>query len=1020
MTKTLTVSFDVVNGYFKNEDGTLTNSTITHTYSNINNDVAFQIIEPPLLEPGSIGNNFGKYTSGNWDNDLVFNFPIIEQEEDNEEIEDEEQEIIDIEYNYEYNLKYTYSSDNIIYTYNIKKLYKTENKEDIVENLNDNISLTLNTNDANIARNRIAESISYEKRTILNDIIYIYNDTKWDEDNNTLYINYKYSLIYNDYTIKDIAIYIPDTKTFNKDSGRLLEKITDGLSNLSAGISNNIITLNAPVISQKYGILYDVKETSAGSDESETITKKYKNLYSTESEAKKAIESEKSSLKYISYNIIPVNYIPNLYIITYDDDTNKNFESKDEFYFSYINELEKRIKSVRINYKEVLEEQKSYEIHHFIQNENLSYQDKPYKITAGKTTIGTVINTNDITFFLEDSKYKDYIIDISKANNDFNIIIGTKSDAIEVYNKYWAMPAKYENTKVNLYPSEINPTQNFKLQIDIKKNSIKGYTLDKNADVNIDGKSAKKLTTTTYTGKEWNTFFEPEYAKKIAEDNKNSDYSNDQLIYLKPVPYNDNKTILAYPQTITPLTIEAKGTNATASELKSKYNWKEYKRVGLDENGRLFTDGVQNKDTNFYTGVVSSFGGVNNFFGGQISIEDVPLIKFFTGDESESVYISGDNDIKPINIYGKELQLNSINNQSDYENSENFIRVHFNTKENESIKSNIEIKSNNYLYMNTGGYYHNITSGNNFKMNIGDNISIYTQSNGYNIKANSFDFISNGTSRLSAKNNAISLSIEKNNVKTSSIQLSTNIEELTSGNYSLNAENININGSGSYNLITNNAISINTVKDSLKTGITINSGKNATIVLNTPAQTLTIGNPEDGIIISGLTGLYVKDGYFKTTQGVFLPWTQGMESYQTIWAGSKNRITPNPKETGYGTVNIRDYLSINGSNVLSKDKLNALIDFVDNYLGTTKRICNNGWANETPTGIKNYATNQANNAARDKISSDTFWNHRHQSVDNWIYVPTNWSNVNTISGMASYISGYTGLNNQRTGRAVSG
>lgn len=84
-------------------------------------------------------------------------------------------------------------------------------------------------------------------------------------------------------------------------------------------------------------------------------------------------------------------------------------------------------------------------------------------------------------------------------------------------------------------------------------------------------------------------------------------------------------------------------------------DWQEFVRVGLDENGRFFTSGTQDKQTYNRTGKLHAFGNMPNLYGNEVRVQSnfssdinnyIPIIKIFSQNSAtNTTYITqGTND----------------------------------------------------------------------------------------------------------------------------------------------------------------------------------------------------------------------------------------------------------------------------------------------------------------------------------------------------------------------------------------
>lgn len=149
---------------------------------------------------------------------------------------------------------------------------------------------------------------------------------------------------------------------------------------------------------------------------------------------------------------------------------------------------------------------------------------------------------------------------------------------------------------------------------------------------------------------------------------------------------------------------------------KKAIYWKEFIRVGLDENGRFFSAGLQDKRTYSRTGKIYAFDKVPSLTGQEIRTQQhsdtyTPILKIFAQDtDINTTYITqGNNDNGNISIRTANNQYvelaasdSSSNENNTIPTSISYVRVKYN---------NIQIQANNDNNISLGGGALSIKTG---------------------------------------------------------------------------------------------------------------------------------------------------------------------------------------------------------------------------------------------------------------------------------------------------------------------
>ena len=233
---------------------------------------------------------------------------------------------------------------------------------------------------------------------------------------------------------------------------------------------------------------------------------------------------------------------------------------------------------------------------------------------------------------------------------------------------------------------------------------------------------------------------------------------------------------------------------SSISNFENNLNWKEFIRIGIDENGRFYSAGRQDKRTYSRTGKIYSFGKVPNLYGQEIraqlySNNYTPIIKIFAQNTNSSTlnttYITqGQNDNGNISIrtagnnhYVELVASQSSNNDTNLiPNGINCVKV--------SYDNGVEIYSNN------GKSKINLTNKNHFivEANI---ISILSKDTDDTLKV-SYNITNDGYTWVRTPSYVIS-SISTTNARSAFSMSLADSDNVNGGHYRINASNSNNN-----------------------------------------------------------------------------------------------------------------------------------------------------------------------------------------------------------------------------------
>ena len=152
--------------------------------------------------------------------------------------------------------------------------------------------------------------------------------------------------------------------------------------------------------------------------------------------------------------------------------------------------------------------------------------------------------------------------------------------------------------------------------------------------------------------------------------------------------------------------------------LKDALNWKEFIRVGLDENGRLFSAGIQDQKTYSRTGKIFGFGKVLNLYGQEIRTQTSnysnnysPIVKIFAQtDDLNTTYITqgtDDNGNLSIRTAGENgyvelaTSLSSDNDTNTIPDKINYIQVNYNGVQIQAGDNTIDLIDESGLFINS-------------------------------------------------------------------------------------------------------------------------------------------------------------------------------------------------------------------------------------------------------------------------------------------------------------------------------
>ena len=192
-------------------------------------------------------------------------------------------------------------------------------------------------------------------------------------------------------------------------------------------------------------------------------------------------------------------------------------------------------------------------------------------------------------------------------------------------------------------------------------------------------------------------------------------------------------------------------------DLVKQENWREFIRIGLDENGRFFNAGLQDKRTYNRTGRITGFGKIANLYGQEIRTQQTlktfsPILKTFTQiNNLNTTYITqGKNDNGNISIRSAdkgsiELGVSQFSNTNDnlIPNLNNYIKIDNNeiklSTRNSSfidIKDSLSIQTDIFSITSYNKNEINNKQVPKFNISISDNGNSIIQSSAYLVTSN--------------------------------------------------------------------------------------------------------------------------------------------------------------------------------------------------------------------------------------------------------------------------------------------
>lgn len=276
-----------------------------------------------------------------------------------------------------------------------------------------------------------------------------------------------------------------------------------------------------------------------------------------------------------------------------------------------------------------------------------------------------------------------------------------------VINKESSISNLLKTKKTQYKITKVTPTKDIP-SITIKRNnltsaSITLYTLPENnnnifcanSSSVLSGIQAKPLALTKKDGNDWFVTFKKE---NYEEYYKNSNHSSETQTYYVNIFSDDNddkKTYYKHVKTLTRKSLEhfqEEPINILSSDLEDALNWKEFLRVGIDENGRFFTNGAANKKTYAHSGKIYALGKIQKAYGQEIRTQlsgnnMISILKTFVItsdlDKAKTTYITaGKTEENNISIRTSNKGYVELAAMENYENKlgevpevTNFIRV---------------------------------------------------------------------------------------------------------------------------------------------------------------------------------------------------------------------------------------------------------------------------------------------------------------------------------------------------------
>jgi len=258
--------------------------------------------------------------------------------------------------------------------------------------------------------------------------------------------------------------------------------------------------------------------------------------------------------------------------------------------------------------------------------------------------------------------------------------------------------------------------------------------------------------------------------------------------------------------------------------------WKDFIRIGIDENGRFFSSGRQDKKTYSRTGKIYGFGKVPNLYGQEIRVQTrsnnySPIMKIFTEttdsssinttyitqgqDDNGNISIRTAGNNRFIELAASQSSSNDINSIPD---KTSFIKIGHNT--------GIEIQTN------SGNSKINLTNKNQLNIEI-DSVSIISKDTNGISKVN-YNITNDGYAWLKSSSYVVSSVPARGAKNAASISLADS-ENADGGHYRISASNNNNNPTIQLQVGKNNVgLDINSNKVMLKSDashfIEINAG----------------------------------------------------------------------------------------------------------------------------------------------------------------------------------------------------
>lgn len=441
--------------------------------------------------------------------------------------------------------------------------------------------------------------------------------------------------------------------------------------------------------------------------------------------------------------------------------------------------------------------------------------------------------------------------------------------------------------------------------------------------------------------------FYKDYYNYVGESNKNRslygyiDIKNNNNIYYKYI-----RTI---PKTILPLDLEnwSQGfIEKTFDELQQEIVWKEFVRVGLDENGRFFSAGLQDKKTYSRTGKIYGFGKVPGLYGQEIRLESSlnnykNIIKIFTQENnSNTTYITqGKNDDGSIDIRTSNngyLQLSasqySSNDTNTIPTEANYIKLDYKkgieAQVNSgngiiNLKNNLSIITNSLLIQDI-----DITDKETlptFKYSI-TNSNVQIKSLSYTLSSldNSNSSMTENDYRIRAIQNNIKLEVGKNGTELTINPNKATLKATRKRYFEINGEE---NTVSSLN-IDNMKLSF----DSKNQVIVLKNGNRNYIQLDSNSDAITLQSGQNKIDISSEIILRGNRGVIIESSSIFnrdVSVKSGLYANKNLYVGYNNK----ENESNTGIIYLYDENSNDESHYvkITAKYLNQLFDWYNNY-----------------------------------------------------------------------------------------